>query len=167
MHAYYTRIHACILCIQAMHSLAASAISEIAISWMSRSRAKGVCTIVAASVYIREPMAAAAAGSGPLGGPLPPRLQFDILSFLKPADIQSVRTSGTDSRAATQGIFSMQLAFSCSFCMSLARLRCNACRSVFYCSRGHQCGHWLVHRVTCCVLQDKRKPIIFPGHRRG
>ena len=103
---------------------------------------------------------------GPLGGPLPPRLQFDILMFLKPADIQSVRRSGTDACAATHGIFSMQRAFACSFCMSPARLRCNACRSVFYCSRGHQCGHWLVHRVTCCVLRAKRKPIIFPGRRR-
>ncbi|XP_046405956.1 SET domain-containing protein SmydA-8-like isoform X2 [Ischnura elegans] len=40
-------------------------------------------------------------------------------------------------------------AMSCVVCSGPTSLRCSGCRSVFYCSRGHQKQHWSEHKREC------------------
>ena len=105
--------------------------------------------------------------AGPYGSacPLTSRLQFHTLSFLNPADLQTVRALGIASRESTRCMFSTPISHACSFCLHPARRRCRACWTAFYCCKAHQAGHWKVHRVSCCVFQEQRKPIVFPRRR--
>ena len=106
--------------------------------------------------------------TGPYGSafPMPARLQFHTLSFLNPASLQTVRTLGIASRDSTQCMFSTPTSYACSFCLHPARRRCRGCWTAFYCCKAHQAGHWKVHRVSCCVFQEQRKPIVFPSRRK-
>ena len=105
--------------------------------------------------------------AGPYGSacPLTSRLQFHTLSFLNPADLQTVRALGIASRESTRCMFSTPISHACSFCLHPARRRCRACWTAFYCCREHQAGHWMIHAVSCCVFQEQRKPIVFPSRR--
>ena len=96
---------------------------------------------------------------------LPVRLQYDILAYLEPRDSKAYGTIAKEEHGALACIFSKPVKARCAFCRSPARKRCGKCFTAFYCSEHHQSGHWKVHRVSCCVYQEQRKPIVFPPKR--
>ena len=96
---------------------------------------------------------------------LPVRLRYDIRAYLEPLALKAHGTISKAEHGAIACIFSEPVKDRCAFCSSPARKRCGKCFTAFYCSEHHQSGHWKVHRVSCCVYQGQRKPIVFPPKR--
>mmetsp|Transcript_3409 Transcript_3409/g.7986 ORF Transcript_3409/g.7986 Transcript_3409/m.7986 type:complete len:310 (-) Transcript_3409:156-1085(-) len=46
----------------------------------------------------------------------------------------------------------------CSVCGSDTKLRCGACKQVFYCSRKHQVQDWKFHKTRCVAIAKKKNP---------
>ena len=96
---------------------------------------------------------------------LPVRLRYDIRAYLEPRELKAHGTISKEEHGAIACIFSEPVKDRCAFCSSPARKRCGKCFTAFYCSEHHQSGHWKVHRISCCVYQEQRKPIVFPPKR--
>lgn len=47
----------------------------------------------------------------------------------------------------------------CEVCPSFASFRCSRCKSVHYCSKGHQKKDWLRHKPRCNALSKTSDPI--------
>ena len=99
--------------------------------------------------------------------PIPWRLRVDALAYLGPIDLKAFGTTQKEGQEAVKCIFAKPIKEHCSFCMAPARLRCSMCFTAYYCGGHHQRGHWEVHRVSCCVYQELRRPIVFPQKRRA
>ena len=56
--------------------------------------------------------------------------------------------------------------YACCVCGAYTRLRCEVCRSVYYCCQAHQKVHHPLHGATCGVLAAARAPIVWPDFRR-
>ena len=42
-----------------------------------------------------------------------------------------------------------QTQFNCQYCHKIARLRCQACKNVYYCDKTCQQNHWIQHKDNC------------------
>jgi len=56
-------------------------------------------------------------------------------------EIKQVITNGIVKRVSDERI--------CAVCRELSKVRCSACKNVWYCGEEHQKEHWKIHKVEC------------------
>jgi len=73
--------------------------------------------------------------------------EFEVTAYL-----EEVIANGIGKRASGKPV--------CAVCQGLAKLRCSACKNVWYCGKEHQKEDWKIHKAKCEFFNKVVKSII-------